>query len=162
MKYAKITRNIGSLFLILLFIFAFADSSRSFGTSSGQTIYVSVYSSIKLGHRGSPFDLAATLCIRNTDMKQSITVVSVDYFSSEGKLLRHFLETPKQLSPLASAEYFIGSTDASGGLSPSFIVKWTAVTEVNEPIVEAVMIGDKSGQGISFLSTGKVIKNNAQ
>lgn len=156
------TRNMVMIFLTLAWAIVLIHDSYSFGMSSGQTIYVPVYSSIKVGHKGSHFDLAATLCIRNTDMKRPITVVSVDYHGSDGKLLRHFPDTPKQLAPLASTEYFIGSADVSGGLSPSFIVKWTSDAEVNEPIIEAVMIGDKSGQGISFVSTGKVIMNVAR
>ena len=37
--------------------------------SSGQTVYVPIYSHIYSGVKGRPFDLAATLSIRNTNLK---------------------------------------------------------------------------------------------
>ncbi|MEI6306420.1 MAG: DUF3124 domain-containing protein, partial [Deltaproteobacteria bacterium] len=33
---------------------------------------------------------------------------------------------------------------------------------VNEPVIECVMIGATSGQGISFVSPGKVIKDGGR
>jgi hypothetical protein len=45
-----------------------------------------------------------------------------------------------------------------GGSGANFIVEWTAATTVSEPVVEAVMISAQAGQGISFLSPGRVIK----
>jgi hypothetical protein len=38
------------------------------------------------------------------------------------------------------------------------MVTWKSETGVNPPIIEAIMIGAKSGQGISFVSRGQVIK----
>jgi hypothetical protein len=39
-------------------------------------------------------------------------------------------------------------------------VEWVAEKEISEPVVEAVMIGTESTQGISFISPGKVIKSH--
>ena len=46
-----------------------------------------------------------------------------------------------------------------GGLGANFIVEWVAQTEVSEPVIEAIMIGSSFQQGISWISPGKVIKN---
>ena len=127
--------------------------------SKGQTVYVPIYSHIYVGDRERPFLLAATLSIRNTDPDDQITILSVDYHDSNGKLLRHYLKQPEQLNPMASTRYIVGESDKRGGSGANFLVKWKSASEVNEPIIEGVMIGTKTQQGISFLSRGRSIRN---
>ncbi|MGD9301363.1 MAG: DUF3124 domain-containing protein [Desulfobacterales bacterium] len=128
--------------------------------SKGQTVYVPIYSHIYSGVKGRPFDLAATLSIRNTNPQNSITVASVKYYDSDGNLVEEYLKKPKQLNGLVSARYIITEDDKAGGSGANFIVVWKSENKVNPPIIEAVMIGTHSGQGISFLSRGRVIKEN--
>jgi len=128
--------------------------------SRGQLIYVPVYSHIYSGDRELPFLLTAILSIRNTDPQHSITVIAADYYDSEGKLIRKYLEKPINLNALASARYIVRESDKSGGSGANFLVRWRADTDVNHPIVEAVMIGTKSKQGISFVSPGTVIRES--
>ena len=118
-----------------------------------------VYSHIYHDDRQKVLDLAATLSIRNTDLTNSIIITSVRYYDSNGKLVKQHLERPIQLAPLASDDYFVDQSDRSGGLGANFIVEWVAQTEISEPIVEAVMIATQSQQGVSFVSPGRVIKN---
>lgn len=86
-------------------------------------------------------------------------ITSVCYYNSDGKLVKQYLERPIQLDALASTDFFINRNDTSGGLGANFIVEWVAQTEISEPIVEAVMIGTDFQQGISFISPGRVIKD---
>jgi len=126
----------------------------------GQTVYVPIYSHIYSGVKGRPFDLAATLSIRNTSPQNSLTLVSVKYYDSNGKLVEDYLKKPLQLNALGSTRYIITEDDKAGGSGANFIVVWKSEQKVNPPIIEAVMIGTHSGQGISFLSRGQVIKEN--
>jgi hypothetical protein len=128
--------------------------------SRGQTVYVPIYSHIYSGVKGRPFDLAATLSIRNTNLKNSITLLAVKYYDSEGKLVEDYLIKPLQLNALVSTRYIITEADRAGGSGANFIVVWTSERNVNPPIIEAVMIGTHSGQGISFLSRGQVIRED--
>ena len=128
--------------------------------SSGQTVYVPIYSHIYSGVKGRPFDLAATLSIRNTNLKHPITVVAVKYYDSDGKPVKDYLKEPTQLNALVSTRYIITEGDKTGGSGANFIVVWKSEQKVNPPIIEAVMIGTHSGQGISFLSRGQVIKED--
>lgn len=149
--------------LILLGIFAWAavdPVSAADPRSSGQSVYVPVYSHILFGDRAARFNLAATLIIRNADPLQAITVRSADYHDSGGRLLRKHLEQPMLLKPLASAEVFVPESDTSGGLGASFIVRWTSEKPAAPPVIECIMIGTRSGQGISFVSQGRVISEN--
>ncbi len=126
--------------------------------SSGQSVYVPVYSHIYSGDREHPFYLAVTLSIRNADPQKTITVLLVDYHDSKGKLVRRYLENPMDLAPLASTHYVIKESDKRGGSGASFIVKWKSDVKVNAPVIESVMIGTKTQQGISFTSRGRVIQ----
>jgi len=130
--------------------------------SQGQTVYVSVYSNIFTAPRAIPFSLEATLIIRNTDMSESLRVTTIDFYDTEGKLVKRFAETPLVLQPLETKYIYLPGKNAAGGLGANFIVRWTAAREINVPIVECLMIGTKSGQGISFISAGMAIKEHAR
>jgi len=135
-----------------------ASAAGELSLSRGQTLYVPVYSNIYSAPKKIPFNLSATLSIRNTDMANTITVVSADYHDTRGKLVKRYYLKPLTLGPLESTDIYIPEEDTSGGIGANFIVTWSAQSEVNAPIVEAVMIGMKSGQGISFVSPSREIR----
>ena len=149
------------LLIFLVGILAPVDlSAEDIKLSSGQTVYVPIYSHIYSGVKGRPFDLAAILSIRNTNPNNSITLRSVKYYDSDGKLLKEYLSNPLQLNALVSTRYIITEGDKTGGSGANFIVVWKSDRKVNPPIIEGVMIGTHSGQGISFVSRGQVIKED--
>ncbi len=124
--------------------------------AEGQTVYVPMYSHI-LEYEGQRMPLAGTLSIRNTDSEKSLTISSVQYYDTEGKLIRDYLEQPLKLNPMGSTDIFIPQSDMAGGAGANFIVEWVAEELVHEPVVEAVMVG-RGGTGItSFVRPGKVI-----
>jgi len=156
--------NFRNLFLALFFFCALlfgidrANAGPEAIISTGQTIYVPVYSHIYSGDREHPFYLAATLSIRNTNLKHAIAILAVDYYDSKGKLLKSYLEKPINLDPLSATRYVIKESDKSGGSGANFIVKWKSDVKVNAPIIQSIMIGTKTQQGISFISGGRVIQ----
>ena len=162
----KSKRNLPNFvyFFLLIFlagILAPVDiSAEDIKLSSGQTLYIPIYSHIYSGVKGRPFDLAATLSIRNTNLQNPITLVSVKYYDSDGKLVEDYLSQSKQLKALVTTRYIITEGDKAGGSGANFIVVWKSDQKVNPPIIEAVMIGTHSGQGISFVSRGQVIKED--
>lgn len=125
--------------------------------SKGQTLYVPVYSHVLQGERSRPFNLTATLSVRNADPSNSITVLSADYHDSKGKLIRRYVKDPIRLDPLASTEFIVKESDTSGGLGASFLVRWKSDKQVVAPVVESVMIGTAAAQGISFVEGARVI-----
>jgi len=149
--------------LLLLFLMAFflqdqAGAESFEAPSIGQTIYVPVYSHIYSGDREHPFYLAATLSIRNTDTRKSITITAVDYYDSRGKLVENYLKSPVKLDSLASLRYIVKESDKTGGSGANFIVQWIAESPVTPPITESVMIGTQRQQGLSFTSRGRVVE----
>ncbi len=151
------------LFIFLFMFFAvstvstFVYADNTIMLSKGQTIYVPAYSHIYSGDRERPFLLTVTVSIRNTDPNQPIKIITVDYYETQGNLLTKFMETPVTLKPLESIRYVIPEKDKAGGSGANFIVEWKSDKFVNPPIVESVMIGTRSGQGVSFISRGQAI-----
>ena len=67
------------------------------------------------------------------------------------------METLVTLKPLESIRYVIPEKDKTGGSGANFIVEWKSDKFVNPPIVESIMIGTQSQQGVSFTSRGQTI-----
>ncbi len=130
------------------------DSSR---VVAGQTIYVPAYSSVFTADRAHSFNLAVTLIVRNTDRVNPIVVASASYYDHDGQLVRDYVKKPLRIGPMASIEFFVAENDTSGGASASFLVEWVAEQSVSAPLVESVMIGTASTQGVSFTSPGRVL-----
>jgi hypothetical protein len=127
-------------------------------TAAGQTVYVPVYSHVYQDRKRTPFNLVATLSVRNTDLEHPIRLISVRYYTSQGKLLRNYLDEPLSLPPLAATDFVVDEHDPNGS-STNFIVEWVAEVDVHEPVVEAVMISTMLSQGLSFTSPGRVIRS---
>jgi len=141
---------------------AMAAAESQTGLSLGQTVYVPVYSHIFSGDKALPFNLATMLSLRNTDLGHGLRILAVDYFDNDGKLLKHYRPKPTTLPPLASDHVYIRENDETGGFGAKFIVRWEADQAVQPPIIECVMIGARSGQGISLQSRGQVIEEKAR
>lgn len=143
-----------STFLLLPMM---VQAQKEIGLSEGQSIYVPAYSHIYIGNREKPFLLTITLSIRNIDPSHAVSITVVDYYETQGKLLKKHVDKPIVLNPLESIRYIIPEKDKAGGSGANFIVEWKSDKPVNPPIVEAIMIGAQSTQGISFTSRGSVL-----
>ena len=157
--------------IVILILIGFSpyrvDANSRKILSLGQTVYVPVYSHIYHGNQAKKFDLTSTLSIRNTNLNKEIMLYSINYYDSEGELLREYLETPIVLKKLSTVRYVIKAKDRRrygndanekhGGSGAKFIVRWKSKTVSNAPIIEAIMISTQSQQGISFVSRGQTI-----
>lgn len=124
-----------------------------------QLVYVPSYSHIYY-HGGSPLLLETTLSIRNIDLDQPIYLNSIEYFNTQGKLVKKYLEQKIKLAPLQTIEFLVEDRDSSGGSGANFLVEWFSESEVNKPMIETVMIGTSGSQAISFTRTGADISSS--
>ncbi len=159
----KIKKRMQLIVALTILLAAGVFSDRGIASSTvdlvqGQSVYVPIYSHIYHGNNAKPFDLIVTLSIRNTDPRKEITLIAADYYDSNGKFLKSYVEKPIKINNLASVRYIVTQTDRSGGSGAKFIVRWESKEPVNIPLIEAIMISTRSGQGISFVSKGQVIK----
>jgi len=152
--------------LLFSFVFSFlcsavsAQTETDKGLSSGEMLYVPVYSNVYSGPKATPFQLAAMLSIHNVDPRYSITILKVDYHDSTGKFIESYVKKPINLKPLAHTFFYLKEYDTRGGPGANFVVKWRAEKKVNQPIVEALMYGARAG--ISFTSPGRIIREHTQ
>jgi hypothetical protein len=153
------------LALITGLILGAASPCRADGAarlSQGQLLYVPVYSHIYAGDKtkGNEFYLAATLSLRNIDQKKSITVTQADYYDSQGKLIRKYLDKTATIAPFSAMEFIVKESDIEGGSGAKFVIRWQSDEMMSPPLVEAVMIGAKMQQGISFTSRAIVLEES--
>ena len=116
--------NIGLALMMTGIIISAGQAAGDIYRSKGQSVYVSIYSHVYSGIKARPFDLVGILSIRNTDINQPVTIVSVKYYDTEGNLLKEYLDEPLQLKALASTRYIVKEDDKAGGSGANFIVKW--------------------------------------
>jgi hypothetical protein len=128
------------------------------------TVYVPIYSSLYLGRdiKHDIVQLTSTLSIRNVSPRFPIVIESVRYYDSQGHAVREHLKTSAQLAALASVEFVVNEADTTGGPGANFLVRWSGAPGIDEPLIEAVMLGRSAQAGISFTSVGRVLANEPQ
>lgn len=127
---------------------------------TGQVVFVPAYSEV-ISVPSPALQLSTTLAIHNTDLEHAIIIKSVRYYNTDGDLVREFIDSPSELKPLATTGFVIPSEDTSGGWGANFLVEWVAEQPVYEPIIEAVMVSTRGTEGVSFISEGRVISEQA-
>lgn len=157
----RLTRLSATLCALMGMLLVFAGPVHSdVKRVRGQTVYVPAYSHIYHGDRKAPFYLTVTVSIRNTDIVHPIKILSVEYFDTDGKLLKKYLEKEVTLRPLGSVEFVVKESEKAGGAGANFLVKWESEKAVTEPIIESIMISTATQQGISFTSRGQAIEEH--
>src|SRR5262249_43671459 len=127
--------------------------------TQGQTVYVPVYSEVLYGNAdsaGKPerWQLSATLSIRNTDPGSPLTVRSIRYYDTDGKLIRDYA-TGNKIAPLGTLETFVEHKDRSGGSGANFLVVWDADRPINAPIIETIHTYFFGTRSVVFTSAGQ-------
>ncbi|MFN8371207.1 MAG: DUF3124 domain-containing protein [Bacteriovoracaceae bacterium] len=126
----------------------------------GQTVYVPIYSSIYFGSETKLLHLTAVLSIRNTSLKEPIIITQIDYFDTNGKLIKSFITNPFTLGQMASKDFVVPEMDLKGGTGANFLVTWHGENKVSRPIIESVMLGEVGTKGISFTSRGEEVESH--
>lgn len=122
-----------------------------------QSVYVPIYSDIYLMDGSKTQQLTATLSVRNISFKDSIYVSSVNYYGSQGELIKKYTESKILVKPMSSIEFVVEQAESKGGPGANFVVNWGAVRSANNPLIQAV-INNNSHASVSFVTYGVVIK----
>ncbi len=156
----KIRKNTALLIVVICSLFVSIQSATPQVKNKVQnnTVYVPAYSSVYHSDLKREINLSVTLSIHNIDMKNRITIDSIDYYNTSGKIIYSYIKDKKIiLQPLETYSLGIKETDNSGGIGANFIIKWSAQSKANQPIIETIMISTKGQQGISFTSRGVAV-----
>jgi hypothetical protein len=117
-------------------------------------VYVPIYSHMYMINGTRPTLFAATLSIRSTDFSDSIFVTNVDYYNSNGRIIKKYIDKTLLLKPMHSSEFIVEESDTQGGAGAYFIINWLALKPVNEPLIQAIMLSTTSSLGFSFKTEG--------
>jgi hypothetical protein len=142
--------------------FAYVYSDVEFNKlAKQQKVYVPAYSDIYHLDGNKRFLLTVTAVVRNTSLQDTVYVNKVDFLDSKGSLIRKYVQRTIAIGPLASAEFIVEYQEKQGGAGASFIIDWGSKNQAAKPLIQAVMIGTLSQQGISFITEGIDIQNLA-
>lgn len=123
-----------------------------------EVFYVPIYSDIYADHQNQKILLAATLSIRNTSYDDSLFISKIDYFNTQGDLVRSYIDNPIGLSPMATINYVIEKDDDTGGSGANFIVGISSKGKNVSPLIQAIMVGHTGNKGFTFATDGYPIK----
>ena len=121
-------------------------------------VYIPIYSDIYSDKLNQNSLLSATLSIRNTSFTDSLFISTIDYYDTDGKLARSYINQPIALSPMATVNYVIEKEDTTGGPGANFIVKMNSENTKIKPIIQAIMIGSFGNHGFAFSTDGYSIE----
>ena len=156
-----------SIFIFCLFSGSTATNAQEIRTlSSGQSIYLPIYSHMLYGNIGksgkvSQVLLSALVSIRNTDGKRPLRLLSARYYDTQGKLLAERVPAPVVIPPFGTYELFVELNDASGGSGANFVVKWNADAPINPPLIEALHANMDGGKAVIFMTQSVPINDPA-
>jgi hypothetical protein len=128
--------------------------------STGSAIYVPIYRSFYqiYGSSRDSYNLTSTACLHNTDPKQAIKVLSIDYYDSSGKMVKKIIDAPLIINPWNSKEVTIQPSTEAEDFGGNLIVRWKSDQPANPPLVEVLMTGQFLNRGVSFMTRGVEIK----
>ena len=118
------------------------------------SVYVPIYSDIYSRSKDVHFLLTATLSIRNTSYSDTLLISTIDYFDTQGELVRNYLDKTIFIKPMASIDYVINQDDDTGGTGANFIVILHTQSNTVRPVIQSVMISTNGQQGIAFTTEG--------
>lgn len=124
---------------------------------SKKEFYVPVYSHIYYAQNRFT-KLSITLSIRNTDSEKNLYVENIDYYNTEGTLVKQYIKKPHVLKPMASVDFVVNLEDMSGGSGANFLVNIASKEKINEPIIQAIMINNSGNSNLCFTSQGEVVQ----
>lgn len=116
-------------------------------------VYVPVYSNIYQRTRNDRTSLTSTLSIHNTSETDTLFITRIDYFNTEGELVKKHLESPIYVNTFETIEYVVEEQDDSGGSGANFVIEWHGSDKLN-PLFQAVMIGGLGNKTFSFTTEG--------
>lgn len=173
MRTLRAVFSVAGVALLLLVISAACDGKRADekedqpgiaeppaeGAPSGKhrlrTVYVPAYSHLPQNVGPPRSLLSILLSVRNVDSSAVIVLRHVDYFDTSGHRVRRYLNSPKKLRPLETAEFMVDTEDETGGSGANFLVYWEGPSDAHPLLTESVMWGYISGRGyLSFTSRG--------
>ena len=132
------------------------DLPREPATLRGR-VYVPAHSSLLVRDGNTRLDLSVTLSVHNTSETGALVIERIDYFNVDGQVIDRYLPWALALKPYGAIQIVVPQEGIRGGLGANFIIDWSSPETIDEPYLEAIMIGGPGTQGHSFVSVGRKV-----
>ena len=148
------------LFTITIFLCSlnvlFASQLVAANLSTGSTIFVPAHRGFYQFHGSTrdSYPLTSTVHLYNIDPKQTIELISIDFFDPSGNLLKNLILGPLLIKPLNSTEITLEPRMKPEDCGGHIIVRWKSDKPANTPVVEVLMVGHVFNRVVSFLTRG--------
>jgi len=76
--------------------------------------------------------------------------------------VKTYVDRTIRLKPLKTIEFLVKRQESEGGSGANLIVDWIATEPVDEPVIEAVMVGMNGAQALSFARSGVPLSTSAK
>lgn len=120
-----------------------------------QDVYVPAYSDIYYETEDKKTFLTVILSLRNISFEDTVYFDKIDYYGSNGKLIKEYLDRVLVLRPMESMEYIVEAAEKQGGAGANFVVRYNAAEDIkNHPFIETVMMGNLDNYRFAFSSPG--------
>jgi hypothetical protein len=116
-------------------------------------VYLPIYSNIYQSKRNDRTSLTSTMSIHNTSETDTLFITRIDYYNTEGELVKKYLDDPIYVNTFETIEYVVDEKDDSGGSGANFVIEWYGSNKLN-PLFQAVMIGGLGSKSFSFTTEG--------
>ena len=122
--------------------------------------YVPAYSDIYYETMTNRTYLTVILSLRNISFSDTLYFDKIEYYSSNGELLRQYIDKVLLLRPMESMEFIVETAEREGGSGANFVVGYKAKEDFkNKPLIETIMMGNLDNYRFSFSSRGIEINN---
>ena len=125
-------------------------------TLERKSFYVPVYSHMYISS-DNYIKLNISLSIRNTDLSEDLYIESIDYYNTEGKLVKNYISQPHILKPMGTVDFIVDLEDMNGGNGAKFLVKFASKSNVSKPIIQAIMSHIVGNNHVVFVTEGKML-----
>lgn len=152
------------LITLAILLLAPAIGAQELPLSSGQTVYLPVYSHVYHGEvdkktqRPSETLVSTHVSIRNTDPGAALKLTAARYYNTTGALVRNYLGAPITVPPLGTYEIFVPRSDTAGGSGANFLIVWVADAPINPPVIEALHADIREARTLMLHTSGVPIK----
>jgi len=120
--------------------------------------YLPIYSEVYSKNMETKYLTTATVSIRNVNPNDTIYIKKIEYYNTEGDLVRNYIDKTIYIKPMETKEIVIDYVDKQGGSGANFYFEWMCKAESNKPFFQAVMVTISGSFGLSFTTEGIDLK----
>ena len=126
----------------------------------GQTLYLPIATNYMKDDVS--FRVTAEVIIHNTDPDHAINLVKMDFYDTDGKLVKSYLQEPLKLNPASGRRFRVkDSVPDAAGAAAHFIIQWQADNKVVAPLVSGLLLGSRGTRGYAITTAPRIIRETA-